>query len=257
MSRSRVILALLVGTFSIVVAPAAAESGWPSRPDPSVPGLSQRQSPILINVGDVVAGPLPKLRFEYETSTTVRLRYFRQDVTVPDCQQRGNEDTVRADVQPGAGVLWVGDDRYTLEQFHWHTPSEHIMNGRRYPAEQHLVHQGDNGRTLVVAVMTGDGQPHRGLRRLLAAAPAECRPDVTVRGVDLVGLLPPSRGSYRYEGSLTTAPYTEGISWVVLAQPLHATSADLAPLHWLFPDGNSRPMQPLGNRKVRTDLWGG
>ena len=266
-------VAPLVAVLAVMVAPPAAVPAAVDGPPAAVPAVMvappvavpaavdgpaaagpSRQSPVRIGIGGAVPDRLAPLRFEYATSTTVRLRYVRQDAADPaGCRRRGDEETVRAEVPPGAGTLWVGDAPYALEQVHWHTPSEHVIQGRRYPVEQHLVHRGRDGRLLVVAVLVGDGLPHRELGTLLAAAPGECAPAVAMQAVDLTALLPASTASYRYPGSLTTAPYTEGVSWVVLARPLHAATADVAPFLRLFPDGNARPVQPLDGRSVRTD----
>ncbi len=63
-------------------------------------------------------------------------------------------------------------------------------------------------------------------------------------------LLPESRVHYAYDGSLTTPPYTEGVTWIVMKE-----SATLHP-EWIetFSErygANNRPIQTLGSRTVR------
>jgi carbonic anhydrase len=42
---------------------------------------------------------------------------------------------------------------YRLKQMHWHSPSEHTINGRRFPVELHMVHASDDGNATVVAML--------------------------------------------------------------------------------------------------------
>ena len=67
-------------------------------------------------------------------------------------------------------------------------------------------------------------------------------------------MLPKDLESFRYSGSLTTPPFTEGVRWVVLAEPLEASKEQIAAHLEVFPTGNSREEQPLNGRVVVTDL---
>jgi carbonic anhydrase len=54
--------------------------------------------------------------------------------------------------------------------------------------------------------------------------------------------LPGNREYYRYEGSPTTPPCTEGVHWIVLKNPVTVSSEDLAPLQERI-RSNARPVQ--------------
>ena len=74
----------------------------------------------------------------------------------------------------GAPTLLLDGTEYTLQQFHFHTPSEHTVEGRHYDMEMHLVHSAiiDGSKQLaVVAVLfnKGNRSPHF-LRGLLQSA---------------------------------------------------------------------------------------
>jgi carbonic anhydrase len=56
---------------------------------------------------------------------------------------RGHDIMVRFNSNPG-GVV-VDGVAYRLRQMHWHSPSEHAINGRRYALELHMLHQSDAG----------------------------------------------------------------------------------------------------------------
>ena len=78
----------------------------------------------------------------------------------------------------------------------------------------------------------------------------ETRP---VAGVRIDDLLPDDVSSYRYTGSLTTPPFTEGVRWIVLAHPITLSKQQIHAFRELFEEGNSREVQPLNGRKVRSD----
>lgn len=260
--RVRRHLALLGLLVAVALVPTTGAHGSVAAPssrdaDQGEPAMAQstpEQSPVRLSPGGATPRQdLPALRFEYSTAAAATVRYVSDDADQPGgCHRRGAEETVRADLADGAGTLWVGEVAYQLGQVHWHTPAEHVVNSVRHPLEQHLVHEGPDGRLLVVGVLiaTGHTSAHGQLGRLLAAAPPECAPAVPVAGVNLTRLLPPATANYRYLGSLTTAPYTTGVSWIVLTRPLLAGAAELAPFRQLFSAGNSRAVQPLGGRSV-------
>ncbi|RZS31348.1 carbonic anhydrase [Herbihabitans rhizosphaerae] len=217
---------------------------------------SGRQSPVDVRVADVVPADLPRLRFEYPASVNVQMHYVRDDDGEPDgCLVRGEEETVRAIVPAGAARLVVGDETYELQQVHWHTPAEHRVNGHRYPLEEHFVHKSASGKQLVVGVLVANEHAHNDqVGRLFAAMPHECRPDRGVGNVHLRQLLPRDLAvSYRYDGSLTTYPYTEGVSWIMLRQPLAVGHQQIDQFARTFPRGNAREVRPLGDRTVLTE----
>lgn len=216
------------------------------------PAQQHEQSPIDFQPGDLQPADLPDLRFAYARSATVTMTYASAEGS--PCDEPGEEETVRAVVPPGAGTLRVGPRRYELQQVHWHTRAEHLLNGYRFPLEQHLVHRDADGNVLVVGVWLRHGRPHATLGKLFGELPEECTPDRTVRGVDLNRLLPQSRRSMRYPGSLTTSPYSEGVSWIMLTHPITVSRAQAAAFGGRFPDGNSRDVQPLNDRIVHLDV---
>ena len=75
----------------------------------------------------------------------------------------------------------------------------------------------------------------------------EVRDDVQV---DASGLLPAARGYYTFDGSLTTPPCTESVTWFVLKRPVPVSAAEVAQFARLYPN-DARPAQPLHGRVVR------
>jgi carbonic anhydrase len=139
-----------------------------------------------------------------------------------------------------AGFITLSGKRFDLVGFHFHTPAEHTLRGEQYEMEIHLVHRNaSDGATAVVAVLVsiGGGESTKVFSPLFAATTA------TTLTVDPTDLLPIYRSFFRYTGSLTTPPCTEGITWLVLTNSIVVTDEQLKTARKLFPTGNARPLQ--------------
>jgi carbonic anhydrase len=204
------------------------------------------ESPIDITADSTVfLRNLPRLNFNYQNE--VNLNVVNTDS--PD-----EFATVLANVPYGSGTLEIGDKTYNLIQFHWHNSSEHLINGRGYPLEMHLVHRAADGSLTVVGVFLRRGRRNQELEKIFSQLPPEPTISVNVPDFDLTTLLPTLPKSFRYSGSLTTPPFTRGVNWVVMAQPLELSNSQLRRFRQIFPEGNSREVQPLNGRVITTDI---
>jgi carbonic anhydrase len=202
-----------------------------------------RQSPIDLREDEITfVRRLPRIRFAYPHKLGVRLENTGE----------GEFDTVRANVPPGAAHITLSGVRWELRQFHWHTPSEHEVEGRYTPLEMHLVHRRSDGALLVIAVFFKRGRLNCAIEPIFRdlPEPGELR---DVPAVRLRGLLPDERESFRYSGSLTTPPFTEPVAFVVLAEPIALSRRQIGAFQALYPDGNSREVQALNGREVLSD----
>jgi carbonic anhydrase len=233
------LLAASAVTWAIVAAPWATADESPS-------GVGKEQSPIDIVSKEAVEADLPALDFGYEASVSLEV----VNTGSPD-----EEATIRANVPEGAGVLEVGGTKYNLLQFHWHTPNEHELNGEGFPMEMHHVHQKVGADDLLVVGVWLEiaDDPHEELDKIFSDLPEEEGKTKLVRGFDLTTLLTEDLGSFRYQGSLTTPPFTEGVQWVVLDETLEVSQGQVQAFLDLFPDGNAREVQPLKGRTVKFD----
>lgn len=197
--------------------------------------LGQAQSPI--DIANVEAANLAALTFDYQPAT-------------PSIVNNGH--TVQVNF-PAGSTLRVGNDEYQLLQFHFHTPSEHTVNGQHSAMELHLVHRHTSSALAVVGVFLIVGEANPTLEPLWGQLPSYAggeRPlSIIVNPTDL---LPPSRRTYRYAGSLTTPPCSEGVLWLVMQQPVAISQMQLDKFRTIFP-ANSRPTQPLNGRRVLTE----
>lgn len=158
--------------------------------------------------------------------------------------------TVQADFAPGSAMT-SGGMTFNLIQIHFHTPSEHAISGKRYPLTGHFVHATEDGKLGVLGVMFEEGDANPELAKILAAVPNEKSEPATITGqsIDPNGMLPADRSIYRYMGSLTTPPCSEGVNWHVLREPITASEDQIEAFEELMGD-SARPVRAFNNRLV-------
>jgi carbonic anhydrase len=192
-----------------------------------------RQSPI--DVRNPQKADLPSIQFDYKSSP----------LHIVD-----NGHTVMINYGPGSSIT-VGGTKYALKQFHFHRPSEETINGEGYEMVVHLVHADQNGRLAVVAVLLQKGKDNPLVHELWNDLPKEKEKEEKLDGVqiDVAGLLPADRGYYTYQGSLTTPPCSEIVTWFVLKHPMAISAEEIQQFSKLYRH-DARPTQPLYGRVV-------
>ncbi len=152
--------------------------------------------------------------------------------------------------EEGGSHVLVNEDLFELKQFHFHAPSEHTINGKHADMEMHLVHKAKDGTVAVVAVMIEQGAENRSFTSIWENLPTPVKKEVQVaRTVDATDLLPHSHAYYRYRGSFTTPPCTEGVIWLVLATPIELSQRQIDKFKSII-NNNNRPVQHLNERKI-------
>ena len=107
------------------------------------------QSPI--DIRNAVKAELPPLNLTYSAAEPTILN---------------NGHTIQVNLPPGQ-MLTVGDKQYELLQFHFHTPSEEAVNGKRTAMVAHFVHKSADGQLGVVAVLIQPGKTNAALAPVL------------------------------------------------------------------------------------------
>jgi len=143
----------------------------------------------------------------------------------------------------------VDGKRYDLVQFHVHTPSEHTVGGESLPMEVHLVHKTEAGKLAVVGVMFAAGAPSEAMAPVWSSAPRLEGLARKLRKFDPTELLPRDHSAYRYDGSLTTPPCSEGVEWIVLRRTRTDSANRIGAFRTRF-GANARPAQLLLARAV-------
>lgn len=209
-------------------------------------GEGKGQSPINIVKADAKGGANWKL--DYKT-TSLRIAHNEHMDDIID-----NGHTIQITVDEGS-TFSFGDKAYSLKQFHFHTPSEHTVDGKNMPMEMHMVHAGDDGSLAVVSVLFQEGNvPNENFSKIIANLPnakGESK-HITDANLELKVHMPKDNYAYHYVGSLTTPPCSENVQWLVLrdmvsltADQINAFSSRIGP--------NNRPTQQLNDRAVKVD----
>ena len=173
---------------------------------------------------------------------------FEQRATVMDLVDNGHTIQVTNDVPM---TLDTGGIHYELVQFHFHAPSEHTMDGEHAPLEAHFVHKSAAGELAVIGILVEEGEHDPMWDPIIGALP-ELPGDK--RHLENLELDPdefqplPDR-YYRYQGSLTTPPCSEGVQWIVMAEKRQVSSEQMAAIVSHLHD-NNRPVQPLAGREL-------
>lgn len=204
-------------------------------PEFALCATGRSQSPI--DIASAAPRDLPNIEFRYQPSPLSIVN---------------NGHTVQVVCAPGSFITLEGE-RFDLQQFHFHLPSEHTVRGAHADAEMHLVHKSAAGRLAVVGVMLREGAANPAFDVVAGNLPqAGQKIDNPKISVNPASLLPADQRTYRYDGSLTTPPGTEGVRWCVMVEPVSMSSSQFAAFRALY-TGNNRPVQNLNGRAVIED----
>jgi carbonic anhydrase len=161
---------------------------------------------------------------------------------------KNNGHTLQATIE-GANTLTVDGTSFELKQFHFHTPSENAINNQSYPLEGHFVHADNNGHLAVVAVMFDMGEQNAQLAKLMTTLPTSGEMVSLAEPFDVKEMLPSYRSYYRFNGSLTTPPCSEGVRWFVLKETKALSAEQEQSLSGVM-GHNNRPLQAVNARVV-------
>lgn len=228
--------------FAILLAAAAStcppswtyenQAAWPEKYCQSL----KHQSPIDIGPHVVDDPHLPAIEFKYAPfplSVLNTARYFE----VPHATNCAIE---------------IGRNRYMLDQFHFHLPSDHTVNGAPRAGELHLVHK-STGRIVVVGVFLVESEhANPALEPIvhLARKASACQTVPSSEMIDPRTLLPKSAEYVTYDGSLTTPDCHGRVKFYVMTEPISASAEQIRALAANGPSAR-RPVEPLNGRVPR------
>jgi carbonic anhydrase len=243
MKRNIIIVALMLTSLSCVASEHASHWGYEGQEKPEKWGeLSpeyaackdgKNQSPI--NIDHVLKTEHENLKISFNSS--------KQEII-------NNGHTIQVNVT-GDNQLQLDDQTFTLQQFHFHTPSENTIKGEHYPMEAHFVYKNKDGELTVVALMFNKGEANPEIEKAWQQMPVEVgNTAILEQPVDINALFPEKLDYYRFSGSLTTPPCTEGVRWIVLEQAVTASEEQIQTFHSVMHHDNNRPVQPLNGRII-------
>ncbi|MCO6451398.1 MAG: carbonic anhydrase family protein [Caldilineales bacterium] len=160
-----------------------------------------------------------------------------------------NGHTIQVNYDPGSN-LTVDGSEYQLLQYHFHAASEHTVDGSQRPMEIHFVHQNAQGKLAVVGTFLVDGAANAAYTPIFDNLPASESEPEAVPGaqVNAIDLMPGQKTYWRYSGSLTTPPCSEGVTWLVMNNPVEVSSEQIGAYTAIY-DHNFRPTQAMNSRE--------
>lgn len=182
--------------------------------------------------------------------TDAVLKPFRLDYKAGGAEVVNNGHTIQVNYTSGSRITVAGST-FELKQFHFHAPSENRIAGKSFPMEGHLVHADKGGNLAVLAVMFAEGAANPVLEKVWAAMPLKAGDkNALAAGTNATGLLPRNKDYYRFNGSLTTPPCSEGVLWMVVKTPATASRAQIEQFRKTVGFANNRPVQSVNARPV-------
>jgi len=206
-----------------------------------------KQSPVQLSSDQASVIPEEPLQFDYKDVSASLVN---------------NGHALQVNVAEGSSFTTSSGKRYRLLQFHAHTPSEHLLDGKEYPMEIHMVHEADDKSFAVVGVLVDspEGAPADvGLAAALKEFPTAINdPKEFSRKVNPGRWMPAvgKRGYFNYPGSLTTPPCSEGVSWFVMREPIKVSQDQIDHVKQLIGGENARHLPggavlPIEGRVIR------
>lgn len=238
-------------------------------PPPNWPGtcaVGYQQSPVNLPMPFDLNEPAPPMPPPSRPPARFSNLDFRYNPTTPAVVVNPGHGSMQVNFDAGH-TLQINNEEYDLLQYHFHTPSEHALDGARYAMEVHLVHKSKTtgGLAVVGVLMEPEGQDNPALACALDHAPAPGQVNkldkpvdpmallpsplaTTLKGVrlnsdPLVGMLPAAEGATKkpvpdnttmgrrpfvhYPGSLTTPPCSETVEWFVMTSPIQVGAGQI------------------------------
>ncbi|XP_038698071.1 alpha carbonic anhydrase 7-like [Tripterygium wilfordii] len=154
-----------------------------------------------------------------------------------------------------AGSIEINGTSYFLKQCHWHSPSEHTINGRRYALEMHMVHLSPDQNITVIGLLYQLGAADPFLSKLIKdiRSLSDEKPEIPMGVIDPSDIKMYGSRYYRYLGSLTTPPCTEGVIWNVNTKIRTVSRGQVKLLREAvhdYAEENARPVQLQNSRDV-------
>ncbi|MCX8650295.1 carbonic anhydrase family protein [Gilliamella sp. B2776] len=243
MKQNIIIVALMLISLSCTAAEDTSHWGYEGQEKPENWGKlsieystcenGKNQSPI--NIDHVLKTHHENLKFSFEAG--------KQEII-------NNGHTIEISVS-GDNQLTLDDQIFKLQQFHFHTISENTIKGKHYPMEAHFVYKNKDGELTVVALMFDYGKENQEIAKAWQQMPTESgNKTILDRTIDIKKLFPKKLDYYRFSGSLTTPPCTEGVRWIVFEKSVTASDEQIQKFHSIMHHDNNRPVQPLNGRVI-------
>jgi carbonic anhydrase len=202
-------------------------------PEFALCSTGKNQSPV--DLEGTIAAQLKPLEFKYS----------------PGAREIVNTGhTIQINYAPGSAFIFE-NQYFLLTQFHFHAPSENRIGGKSYPLEAHLMHTDKSGNLAVLGIMFTGGAANPLLAKLWDKMPATKGGKAELPpGINVMQMLPTLKAYYRFNGSLTTPPCSEGVRWLLMKSAVTASREQIGQFLRAIGHTNNRPLQPVNARPL-------
>ncbi|MFD1807005.1 carbonic anhydrase [Pasteurella oralis] len=197
---------------------------------------SEGKSQSPVNIVNTIDGKLAPIKIDYRPSQVEIVN---------------NGHTIQVDFKEPTNLMQLNGNTYTLKQFHFHVPSENQIKGKSFPLEAHFVHADQAGNLAVLGVLYTLSSENQRLAPIWNNMPQKAGETFKLESAfDPAKLIPKKRDYYRFSGSLTTPPCSEGVNWLVLKQYDNISQSQVDAFSALMHGHNNRPVQPINARVI-------
>jgi len=206
-------------------------------PDHTVCHSGKNQSPLNIDAKTALNSRKRGLKFNYGTLNSKRIYNTGQQLKI--------------DVVAGASIKVDGIE-FELKHLSFHLQSEHTYNNQHFPMEIQFHHQSKDNQLAIVSLMVAIGKSSRTLAKLQQQLPMHAGESKQLAPNALRNLEKKQKVAnyYRYSGSLTSPPCTEGVRWFIMNKPLKILKQHYQQFRQAIKQDNNRPIQNLNARVV-------
>jgi len=205
------------------------------------------------------------------TQSPINIRSFKEEITnsheiifhyqdkIKAVENLGY--TVQLNFEAGSTISFEGLE-YDFKNMHFHTPSEHLIDGMTFPMEMHITtsmppkDKDGISRYLVISILFKEGKANKFIDEFLNLIPKKMHSlapltDGIVKLNDLFSNdeLHDVGSFYHYQGSLTTPPYTETERWFVFKPIVEASPEQIRTISTIE-GNNARHIQGVFTRGI-------
>ncbi|KAI1463606.1 carbonic anhydrase [Daldinia caldariorum] len=194
------------------------------------------------------------------------------ELNIPDAREGATFEnlgsTVEVVMKDVGGTFVLEGKNYTLEQFHFHHPSEHLDDGVSMPMEMHMVFTTEAKEIAVIGVYVDlidsptvlqlhlhpRSAPSTLLETVFSSIGDIATPGTSTKTKPLVMselVTQLKTGSFkRYSGSLTTPPCSEGVAWSVATEKLRLSKTTFQAVRDVVGYNSRYPQNNLGEENL-------
>lgn len=246
--KKLLLLLVAVGLQHSVFASDRSEHAVGVAAEVDLPPIKKGQSPINLKVGH-------KQTLEMDIADPKFIDYEKPVVFKPH-ESSGHGISFNLEDGETVPVVILDGVEYKLKQFHFHGPSEHLLDNRVLAAEVHFVHRNAENELAVVGLLFEIGAHNDAMQQIIDLT--QVSKDSAVASVETALVparivLPDDRRVFRYFGSLTTPPYSENVKWQVFRIAGQMSAEQVERMRTLGILNTAREEQIIGSRAVLAD----